>query len=83
MADYFVLNPEGNNGKGRITRYIGRGAVITRRINLIDQVVNANRRALALLQEAEARGEDQADITEPAQVFARAKTELALQAANN
>lgn len=82
-ADYYILNVAGNNGNGRITRYVGRGAGIAERAALIDTIINANRLASALVAEAEERGDEMVDISEPAAAFSEARATLTSQAANN
>jgi hypothetical protein len=82
-TDIYILNPEGNNGNGRITRYIGRGDGILARISLIDTLIEANRTAIRIVNEAENGGLEFADISEPAQVALQTQQTLRLQAISN
>lgn len=79
----YILNPEGNGGNGKITRYIGRGAGIRDHIDLINIIIDANRAAKAMYEQAVADGADVLDISGPTQVAMSATTTLRRQAETN
>lgn len=83
MNHLYILNPEGNDGKGTITRYVGKGAGIRDHIDLINVVIDANKAATAMYDQAVADGVDVLDISGPAQIAADARALLMRQASTN
>lgn len=83
MKHLYILNPEGNEGKGRVTRYVGRGEGISARIELIDLLYQAHKDAQELVDKAQEEGAEYVDISGPAHVASIVKAELYGQATNN
>lgn len=83
MNTIYILNPEGNDGNGRVTRYVGRGAGIIARIELLDALYQAHLDAQSMVEEAGMAGAEFVDISEPANKAQQVKNKLRTQAIFN